>query len=266
MSDYLLDFNNNFTKYSLPNVLKMNSKYSIRLYEIFRSFLPTKLVSNGQTEVFRVIGYEDLRTMLGIDTKSLKKFYDFERGVLKQAKKELDKADLSFSYSFPERKLNNSRNKVTKIRFVIYSKAASFIGVDWTESLKKWVRKDKYNQLVNKYGEARVKRNVELVTAQIGDGREIKNIVAYVSSAIKLDYADTDKALDPFSYPDQAQREFVKQRLIPNWEKLDIHSKEDFLAFRFSRGLVAENFEKYLSKSGQRTITAAIMDVHDIDW
>lgn len=266
MSDYLLDFNNNFTKYSLPNVLKMNSKYSIRLYEIFRSFLPTKLVSNGQTEIFRVIGYDDLRTMLGIEAKSLKKFYDFERGVLKQAKKELDKADLSFTYSFPERKMKNSRNKVTKIRFVIYSKVDSFVGVDWEESLHKWVRKDKYNQLVNKYGEECVKRNVELVMTQLEDGREIKNIVAYVSSAIKLDYADTDKALDPFSYPDSAQRAFVKQRLIPNWDKLDKKAQEDFLAFRFSKGLVAENFEQYLSHSGQRTITAAIMDVHDTDW
>lgn len=266
MADYLLDFNNNFTKYSLPNILKMNSKYSIRLYEIFRSFLPTKLVSSGQTEVFRVIGYTDLRTMLGIDPKSLKKFYDFERGVLKQAQKELNKADLSFSYSFPERKLPNSRKKVTKIRFVIYSMADSFIGTDWMESLNKWVRKEKYNQLISKYGEDRVKRNVELVTTQLEDGREVKNIVAYVSTAIKLDYADTDKALDPYSYPDKVQREFVKQRLIPNWENLEKKSQEDFLSFRFSKGLVAENFEKYLNESGQRTITSAIMDIHDTDW
>ena len=266
MADYLLDFNNNFTKYSLPNILKMNSKYSIRLYEIFRSFLPTKLVSSGQTEAFRVIGYTDLRTMLGIDPKSLKKFYDFERGVLKQAQKELNKADLSFSYSFPERKLKNSRKKVTKIRFVIYSMTDSFVGSDWSESLNKWVRKEKYNQLVTKYGENRVKRNVELVSTQLEDGREVKNIVAYISTAIKLDYADTDKALDPYAYPDKIQREFVKQRLIPNWENLEKKSQEDFLSFRFSKGLVAENFEKYLSESGQRTITSAIMDIHDTDW
>ena len=266
MADYLLDFNNNFTKYSLPNILKMNSKYSIRLYEIFRSFLPTKLVNNGQTEVFRVIGYTDLRTMLGINPKSLKKFYDFERGVLKQAQKELNNTDLSFSYSFPERKLQNSRKKVTKIRFVIYSMADSFIGSDWMESLNKWVRKEKYNQLVTKYGEERVKRNVELVTVQLEDGREVKNIVAYISTAIKLDYADTDKALDPYAYSDKIQREFVKQRLIPNWENLEKKTQEDFLSFRFSKGLVAENFEKYLSASGQRTITSAIMDIHDTDW
>jgi plasmid replication initiation protein len=204
--------------------------------------------------------------MLGIDPKSLKKFYDFERGVLKQAQKELNKADLSFSYSFPERKLQNSRKKVTKISFVIYSITDSFIGSDWMESLNKWVRKEKYNQLITKYGEDRVKRNVALVSAQLEDGREVKNIVAYVSTAIKLDYADTDKALDPYSYPDKLQKEFVKQRLIPNWENLEIKSQEDFLSYRFSKGLVAENFEKYLSESEQRTITSAIMDIHDTNW
>ena len=266
MDSYLLDFNSNFTKYSLPNVLKMNSKYAIRFYEIFRSFLSTKSIASGKKEIFRVIQYDTLREMLGISPKSIKKFYDFERSVLKQAKKELDKTDLSFSYSFPERKVPSSRKKITKIRFCIYHQKNTLVGDDWVDSLKKWVRADKYNQLITKYGEDRVRRNVELIVTQIEDGRDIKNIVAYVSSAVSLDYADTEKALDPYSYTDKVQRDFVKQRLLPNWDKIDKDSQNDFLSFRFSKGLVADNFEKYISDSGQRSITAAIMDIQDTDW
>jgi plasmid replication initiation protein len=266
MDNYLLDFNSNFTKYSLPNVLKMNSKYAIRLYEIFRSFLSTKSIASGKKEIFRVIQYDTLREMLGISPKSIKKFYDFERSVLKQAKKELDKTDLSFSYSFPERKLPSSRKKITKIRFCIYHQKNTLVGEDWMDSLKKWVRADKYSQLITKHGEDRVRRNVELIITQIEDGRDIKNIVAYVSSAISLDYADTEKALDPYSYTDKIQRDFVKQRLLPNWDKIDKASQDDFLSFRFSKGLVADNFEKYISESGQRSITAAIMDIQDTNW
>lgn len=266
MENYLLDFNNNFTRYSLPNVLKMNSKYAIRFYEIFRSFLPMKSIDNGQTEVFRVIQYDHLREMLGINPKSIKKFYEFERSVLKQAKKELDKTDLSFSYSFPERKLPSSRKKVTKIQFCIYHQKNSLVGEDWMASLKTWVRANKYTQLIEKYGEDKVQRNVELIVTQIEDGRDIKNIVAYVSTAIKLDYANTEKALDAYSYTNKMQREFVKQRLIPNWDKLDQQSQKDFLSFRFSKGTVAENFEKFKSDSGQRSITEAIMDIQDTAW
>lgn len=266
MESYLLDFNNNFTRYSLPNVLKMNSKYAIRFYEIFRSFLPMKSIANGQTEVFRVIGYDNLREMLGINPKSIKKFYEFERSVLKQAKKELDKTDLSFSYNFPERKVPSSRKKVTKIQFYIYHQRNSLIGEDWISSLKTWVRLDKYHQLINKHGEEKVRRNVELIVTQIEDGRDIKNIVAYVSTAIKMDYADTEKALDPYAYTDKIQRDFVRQRLLPNWNSIDKQAQEDFLSFRFSKGVVAENFEKYKSDSGQRSITSAIMDIQDTDW
>jgi plasmid replication initiation protein len=266
MDSYLLDFNNNFTRYSLPNILKMNSKYAIRFYEIFRSFLPMKSITNGQTEVFRIIQYDYLREVLGINPKSIKKFYEFERSVLKQAKKELDKTDLSFSYSFPERKVSSSRKKVTKIQFRIYHQKSTLVGPDWIASLKTWVRVDKYNRLITKYGEDRVQRNVELIVTQIEDGRDIKNIVAYVSTAIKLDYANTEKALDPYSYTNKTEREFIKQRLIPNWGKIDRQSQEDFLSFRFSKGVIAENFSKFKSASGQRSITASIMDIQDTDW
>lgn len=36
---YLLDIKGNFTKYNLVNILVLHSKYSVRLYEIFKSYL-----------------------------------------------------------------------------------------------------------------------------------------------------------------------------------------------------------------------------------
>lgn len=266
MENYLLDFNSNFTKYSLPNVLKMNSKYSIRFYELFRSFLSTKAIENGQTSIFRTMMYEDLRVMLGIKANTINKFYDFERSVLKQAKKELDKSDLSFTYSFPERSQSSSRKKVTKILFNIYHQKSTLIGEDWKDSLKKWVRPDKYNQLILQFGEAKVKRNVNLIINQIEEGRDIKNIVAYILKAVKMDYAGTNTALDPFTYTDQSQREFVKQVLLPHWAHLDKRAQSDFITYRFSKGLVADNFTKFQNKSGQRSISAALMDIDDISW
>jgi len=266
MENYLLDFNSNFTRYSLPNVLKMNSKYSIRLYEMFRSFLSVKAVKSGTKSIFRVLKYEDLREILGINPQTLTRFYDFERFVLKQAKKELDITDLGFSYSFPERQVANSRKKVTKIQFHLYAIEQSLVGNDWHETLLIWVTKSKAKQLITKYGETVVKRNVELVASQIEDGRDIRNIVAYITKAIKLDYAFTDAALDPYSYSDQLQRDFVKQQLLPYWEKLSEQDQNDFLVYRFAKGMVSESFEKFKNESGQRSISAAIMDQNDLNW
>ncbi|MFT5716344.1 MAG: plasmid replication initiation protein [Oleiphilaceae bacterium] len=266
MESYLLDFNSNFTKYSLPYVLKMESKYSIRLYEIFRSFLSLKLVEGGQTDVFRTVNVSDLREMLGIKPSAFKRFYDFERTVLKQAKKELDNTDLSFSYNFPERKVPNSRKKVTKIKFRVYCQKIEMITDNWQDTLKLWVSEKRYLSLVSTYDRDRIQRNVELVCNQLNDGREINNLVAYVNSAIKLDYADTDKALDPFTYTDKKQREFVKQIVVPNWHSLSKLDQENFILYRFNKGVVADNFNQFKAESGQRSISDALMDIHDTDW
>jgi len=75
------------------------------LYEILKSFEGLKK---------RNIKVEDLRKMLACE-KSYKRFYDFKRGVLEVAKKELKKySDIYFSYE-----LHKQGRYITSITFRI---------------------------------------------------------------------------------------------------------------------------------------------------
>lgn len=270
MRGYLIDFSNNFTQFHLRHVLEMRSGYSIRLYEILRSYLSLKYVARGQTEAFRIIQYQALRDMLGIDEGQYKRFYDFERFVLKQAQTELADTDLKFEYSIPERKTSNSRAKVKSIRFhVRASKAPSLIGEGhqgWLESLKAWLPPAQVERLLEDLPHDQVQRNVEMVVQQLADGKEIKSLKGYLISAIKRDMEGTQGALNPYAYKDEAQQSFVRERLLVMWESLPNSTRQEFIDHRFRKGMIAQIFKAFKAETGQQSVSESLMNIGDMDY
>lgn len=89
MKPYLLNLKNNFTKYQLFYILDFKSKYSIRLYELFKS--------NEYKRNFK-IDIDLLQKSLGCNYS---KTADFNRFVLKAAIKEINKkTEINVSYEF----------------------------------------------------------------------------------------------------------------------------------------------------------------------
>lgn len=91
MMPYLLQLKENFTKYELIAILALKSKFSLRLYELFKSyeFLGKYETSLGQ-----------LRTMLLLE-KEYPKISDFKRYVIDKALDEINTfTDLHVSYEF----------------------------------------------------------------------------------------------------------------------------------------------------------------------
>lgn len=106
---YIIDLKRNFTRYEIENILRLKSTYSVRLYELLKQY---QSIGN------RKINIDDLRDYLGIEKDEYDRFYDFERRVLKVAKKEIDKyTDLEVDYE----KIKTGR-KITGIKFTIDSK------------------------------------------------------------------------------------------------------------------------------------------------
>jgi plasmid replication initiation protein len=90
MIPYLVQLKSNFTQYELMAILGLKSKFSIRLYEIFKSY-----EFAGKVE----IDIEELRKMLMIENE-YKKFYDFRRYVVDKAIEEITVfTDLNVSYT-----------------------------------------------------------------------------------------------------------------------------------------------------------------------
>ena len=89
LKPYLLELKNRFTQYRLQNIMHCKSMYSIRLYEILKSF-------EGLGE--RVISLDDFRFMLNIE-REYKRFVDLKKRILDPAQKELwQYTDIHFSY------------------------------------------------------------------------------------------------------------------------------------------------------------------------
>ncbi|NMA58770.1 replication initiation protein [Clostridium cochlearium] len=107
---YVLNLKKHFTQYQIENILRLNSRYSIRLYEIMKRW---EFTEKKEVE----INLEELRNYLGVEEK-YSRFYDFERWVLKVAKEEINKyTDLEIDYE----KIK-TRQSITSVLFFIRSK------------------------------------------------------------------------------------------------------------------------------------------------
>jgi len=111
LKPYLLAINGKdtyFTKYMIKNILKLNSSYSIRIYELLKQY---EKIGKREFET------DKLKELLGI-TNEYKRFYDFERYVLKVAKVEInEKTDIWIDYE----KIKEGR-RIGKIKFIIEGK------------------------------------------------------------------------------------------------------------------------------------------------
>lgn len=90
LKPYLLGLQERFTTYKLNNVVKLRSRYSVRLYELLKQY-----ESLGKRS-FELL---ELRKTLGLEDGEYAKWKDFRVWVLGQAERELPKkTDLGFSY------------------------------------------------------------------------------------------------------------------------------------------------------------------------
>lgn len=92
MVPYLFDLQEKFVSYGLYSVLGMKSQYSIRIYELLKSYAYQK------SKVFEL---DELKKMLMVDTiKSYENFKDFRVKVLEVAKKEINElTDISIEFT-----------------------------------------------------------------------------------------------------------------------------------------------------------------------
>lgn len=90
LKPYLLQLKAFFTKYNYLYVMTMKSQYSIRLYELLKSYENVKGIIYEVTE---------LRKLLNLADDVLAEWYDFKRFVIEQAIKEINKfTDIKIKY------------------------------------------------------------------------------------------------------------------------------------------------------------------------
>lgn len=92
IAPYLFELKEKFLAYGLRNILAMKSQYSIRLYEILRSYAYQK------SKTFEI---DELKKMLMVeDIKSYRNFKDFRKHVIEIAQEEINElTDISVSFN-----------------------------------------------------------------------------------------------------------------------------------------------------------------------
>lgn len=146
LKPFLLELSSKFTSYKLSNVVKLNSTYAIRIYELLKQYEDLKE---------RTISMENLRYYL--DALDIYPNYaNFKQRVLKPSQKELkQKTDISFEFE----EVKQGR-KVQKIRFLIRSqrkKEAEYI--QFEERLDEFQKINTFEQKIKQF-EARCKEKV----------------------------------------------------------------------------------------------------------
>ena len=119
LEPYLFDLKKNFTQYEFYNILAMKSQYSIRLYEILRSY-----------EYKHGVEFEINNLKEQLAATHYDKYKDFRCRVLDVAIKEiLDFSDINVTYEAIK-----ERNKYSRIIFTVYRKK------DLDENFATWKR------------------------------------------------------------------------------------------------------------------------------
>lgn len=111
LAPYLFDLGQRFTQYQLYNILAMKSAFSVRLYELMKSYAHRQSITLDLDELKHLLMVEDV--------KSYHRFPDFRRKVLEIAQREINElTDLTIQYE-PIKK----GNKVVQLRFKIEQKS-----------------------------------------------------------------------------------------------------------------------------------------------
>ena len=107
IAPFLFELKEKFTKYQLYNILAMKSAFSVRIYELLKSYAYQKN---------KTVDLEELKRLLEVENvKSYVRFPDFRRKVLEKVQEEINElTDLNISY-----KPITKGKKVIKIEFQI---------------------------------------------------------------------------------------------------------------------------------------------------
>lgn len=113
MTPFLFELQNRYTQYQLYEVLVFKGKYSIRLYELLRSYIMQDELAKGREKEVD-FSVEELKTLLCCE--NYKRWVDFDRYVLKKAVSEINETSDKIRVSYDTYK----KGKVIyKVNFII---------------------------------------------------------------------------------------------------------------------------------------------------
>jgi plasmid replication initiation protein len=191
---YLLQLQQNFTKFKLWNVLYLKSFYSSKLYKLLKQYL---LLGKRRFTMVQ------LREKLELEEGTYEKYSHLKSRILLAAQIELEaKTDIKFTFE----EIKNGA-KVIGIVFHIYpnhkgvreglNDAEYIDNENLIELLSRFeINSKTAKELVKKYGEQKIRENIKYVYEKKRN-LDVSNMSGYIIRAIEDNYADTKKVYEP---------------------------------------------------------------------
>ena len=199
---YLLQLKTLFTSYKLGNILNLNSKYSIRLYEFLKS------------EAFKkttIITIDDIRAMLNLTQKSYDLFGSLNKKVIEPAIDEINnntdieascekildgRKVVALEFKIREKKINVDsngnlplENQIDVEEFISENKVEDSTILKVQEQMKELkIRELKHKTLeglVKTYGEDHFKRASNIMLNKAREGERIKAPLPYLTGVLE---------------------------------------------------------------------------------
>ncbi|MED3882950.1 replication initiation protein [Priestia megaterium] len=265
-----LELKEKFTSYQLENVVRLNSVYSIRIYELLKQYERLRK---------RELTLEELRHFLAIEPTKYKQYGHFKSKVLAVAQKEINnKTDIHFEFV----ELKTGR-KVTSIEFIITSspvmQATNEKKLELNqESLELGdnknsvqndlenlgVKPEKIEWLLSEFTKEHLERNIKYTQDRLITG-EVTYPHSYVVKAIQKDYAKISQESKRISSKKTPKKELVpdfiaeardKQQTFRDYtlkEQQDLFFKENGSQIEFEEKLLQfQELKKMLVLSSEQ--------------
>ncbi len=222
-----LELKEKFTSYQLENVVRLNSVYSIRIYELLKQYERLRK---------RELTLEELRHFLAIEPTKYKQYGHFKSKVLAVAQKEINnKTDIHFEFV----EIKTGR-KVTSIEFIITSSPAlndasaakekklelnqhSVELEDHKNSVQNdlvdlGVKPEKIEWLLSEFTTEQLERNIRYTQDRLITG-DVTHPHSYVVKAIQKDYAKLSQESKLIHSKKIAKKELVPDFMVAAKEK-----------------------------------------------
>lgn len=256
LKEFFLQLKEKFTSYQLQNIIRLNSAYSIRIYELLKQYEKLRK---------RKLKISELRDVLGIEPTKYKQYGHFKSRILSSAQQEINNnTDIYFTFT----EIKTGR-KVTSIEFEIKSQhhnekdnitiktkedeehdsiQLSFLENEETEnnSLKDQLillgvdNDDKLNWLLNEFTDEHITRNIQYVNSR---KKNIKHLSSYTIKAMQHDYAAKTKKKSI------SQKQLRTERLPDYYVQEQNSSLEEKQAQFYQNKGTQEEFENKILKA-----------------
>lgn len=197
----------------------LNSKHSLALYEILKDY---QNIGRIRIEV------DNFKKLVGIEPEQYKIFTMLKKRIIDTAVDEInEKTDLKVVYD-----LEKEGRKITAIVFRVSWLATHEIKESTNEEILQklnamGISAAKAKELMGKHDEDYILANIRVIEEELKNGKEIRNIPAYLMKAFEVDFRPVETEFDKIQHK-KKENKALAEKQAGEWETLRMELLKQF--------------------------------------